>query len=86
VVIRQYLLTAVPPDHLRGRVLAVNGLFVVCSNEVGAFESGVAARLLGLRNAVLAGAGVTLGVVAWLASRTARLRRTSGETPSSGAG
>jgi MFS family permease len=66
VVIRQYLLNVVPPDHLRGRVLSVNGLFVTCSNEVGAFESGAAARLLGLRPSVVAGTAVTLGVVAWL--------------------
>jgi len=66
VVIRQYLLNSVPPDHLRGRVLAVNGLFVTCSNEIGAFESGAAARVLGLRTSVVAGAAVTLGVVTWL--------------------
>jgi MFS family permease len=66
VVIRQYLLNSVPPDHLRGRVLAVNGIFVTCSNEIGAFESGVAARVFGLRNSVLAGASVTIGVVVWL--------------------
>ena len=66
VVIRQYLLNSVPPDHLRGRVLAVNGIFVTCSNEIGAFESGAAARVLGLRNSVLAGASITLGVVVWL--------------------
>lgn len=66
VVIRQFLLNSVPPDHLRGRVLAVNGIFVTCSNEVGAFESGAAARVLGLRASVVAGASVTLGVVVWL--------------------
>lgn len=71
VVIRQYLLNAVPPDHLRGRVVAVNGLFVTCSNEIGAFESGAAARVLGLRASMVAGALVTLGAVAWL-SLTAR--------------
>jgi len=66
VVIRQYLLNSVPPDHLRGRVLAVNGIFVTCSNEIGAFESGAAARVFGLRNSVLAGASVTLGAAIWL--------------------
>ena len=69
VVIRQYLLNSVPPDHLRGRVIAVNGLFVTCSNEIGAFESGAAARVLGLQRSMVAGAMVTLGVVAWLAAR-----------------
>lgn len=69
VVIRQYLLNAVPPDHLRGRVLAVNGIFVTTSNEIGAFESGAAARVLGLRTSVLAGATVTLLVVVVLWSK-----------------
>ncbi len=71
VVIRQYLLNAVPPDHLRGRVLAVNGIFVTTSNEIGAFESGAAARVLGLRASVLAGASVTLLVVValWFKAR-----------------
>ncbi len=66
IVIRQYLLASVPPDHLRGRVLAVNGLFVTCSNEIGAFESGAAARVLGLRNSMLAGALVTFASVGWV--------------------
>lgn len=83
VVIRQYLLQAVPPDHLRGRVLAVNGLFVTCSNEIGAFESGAAARVLGLRASVLAGASVTLGVVVWMwiAGRDLLRDRRIGEEP-----
>ncbi len=75
VVIRQYLLNSVPPDHLRGRVLAVNGLFVTCSNEIGAFESGVAARVLGLRTSLVAGAAVTLAVVSWLGYRARDLLR-----------
>ena len=66
VVIRQFLLQTVPPDHLRGRVLSVNGLFVSASNEIGAFESGVAAKYLGLRTSVLAGAGLTLLSALWL--------------------
>lgn len=66
VVIRQYLLQVVPPDHLRGRVLSVNGIFVTCSNEIGAFVSGVSARVLGLAPALLAGAGLTLGSVVWM--------------------
>lgn len=69
VVIRQYLLVSVPPDHLRGRVVAVNGLFVTCSNEIGAFESGAAARAFGLRNSVLIGATVTLLTVVWLRAK-----------------
>ncbi len=81
MVIRQYLLNSVPPDHLRGRVLAVNGLFVTVSNEVGAFESGAAARLLGLRASVLAGVTVTLGMVVWLGWKTRDLVRAERRPP-----
>ena len=66
IVIRQYLLASLPPDHLRGRVVAVNGLFVTCSNELGAFESGAAARVLGLRPSILAGTAVTFAAVGWV--------------------
>lgn len=69
VVIRQYLLQTVPPDHLRGRVLSVNGIFVTCSNELGAFVSGAGARLLGLAPSIIAGAGLTLISVGWMWQR-----------------
>ena len=69
VVVRQYLLQSVPPDHLRGRVLAVNSIFVSASNEIGAFESGVAAKYLGLRSSVLAGSFLTLLSAVWLFRR-----------------
>lgn len=78
VIIRQTLLQALPPDHLRGRVVAVNSIFVTTSNELGAFESGVAAKLLGVVPSVLFGGAMTLvtvGVI-WRRSRellTARL-------------
>ncbi len=69
VVVRQYLLQSVPPDHVRGRVLSVNSIFVSASNEIGAFESGVAAKYLGLKQSVLAGAGLTLLSAVWLFQR-----------------
>ncbi len=69
VVVRQYLLQSVPPNHLRGRVMAVNSIFVSASNEIGAFESGVAAKYLGLKQSVLAGASLTLLSAVWLFSR-----------------
>jgi MFS family permease len=69
VVVRQYLLQSVPPDHMRGRVLSVNSIFVSASNEIGAFESGVAAKYLGLRSSVLAGACLTLLSAIWLYGR-----------------
>jgi MFS family permease len=71
VVIRQTILQATPPDALRGRVQAVNSIFVSSSNELGAFESGVAARLLGAVPSVLFGGAMTLFVVGlvWRRSR-----------------
>jgi hypothetical protein len=69
VVIRATLGQVVTPDALRGRVAAVNYVFIGLSNELGAFESGVAASLLGPVPAVVLGGGVTL-IVVWAIART----------------
>ena len=66
VVIRSTILQILPPDHLRGRVSSVNGIFVSCSNELGALESGVAAKLFGTVNSVFFGGIATLGVVGYV--------------------
>ncbi|GAB3251524.1 nickel resistance MFS transporter NreB [Larkinella harenae] len=66
VVIRNTILQIFPPDHMRGRVAAVNGIFVSSSNEIGAFESGVAARLLGVVPSVAMGGIITLLVVVYV--------------------
>jgi hypothetical protein len=55
VFVRQTLVQLVTPDPMRGRVAAVSGLFIGASNELGEFESGVAARLLGAVGATLFG-------------------------------
>ena len=47
MVIRQTILQLKTPDHLRGRVASVNSIFVGSSNELGAFESGLTAKLMG---------------------------------------
>jgi MFS family permease len=73
VVVRQTILQAIPPDHLRGRVQAVNSIFVSSSNELGAFESGLAARLIGAVPSVLAGGAVTLGIAAYVWRRSGEL-------------
>lgn len=75
VVIRSTLLTLRTPPHMLGRVTAVNQIFIGSSNEIGSFESGVAARLFGAVNAVILGGIVTLGVVGVTAWRIPRLRR-----------
>jgi MFS family permease len=65
VVVRQTLVQLLTPDAMRGRVSAVNAVFVASSNELGEFESGVAARLLGtVASVVIGGAGTVLVVLA----------------------
>lgn len=60
MVIRQTILQLKTPDHMRGRVSSVNSMFVGSSNELGAFESGLTAKLMGTVNAVVFGGGMTL--------------------------
>ena len=74
VVIRSTLLTLRTPEHLLGRVSAVNQIFIGSSNEIGSFESGVAARLLGTVNSVIFGGLMTLGVVGVTAWKIPALR------------
>ena len=62
VVLRQTILPLVTPDELRGRVNAVEMVFISASNELGAFESGVAAALVGAVPAVVIGGVLTIGV------------------------
>jgi MFS family permease len=64
MVIRDTILRLYSPEHLRGRIAAVSWIFIGSSNELGAFESGVAARWLGTVPAVWLGGVVTLFVVA----------------------
>jgi MFS family permease len=75
VVIRSTILQLATPDEMRGRVSAINGIFIGSSNELGAFESGVAAKLLGLVPSVIFGGCMTLGVVAATAKLAPKLRR-----------
>lgn len=63
VVIRSTLIQLMTPEPLLGRVSAVNSIFVGSSNEIGAFESGVTAKLLGTIPSVVFGGLATLGVV-----------------------
>lgn len=75
VVVRQTLLQVRTPQHLMGRVSAVSGFFITSSNEIGAFESGVAARFLGLVPSVILGGLMTLGVVSVTALQAPELRK-----------
>jgi MFS family permease len=80
VVIRKSILRLYSPDQMRGRVAAVNSVFIGASNELGELESGLAAHWLGLVPSVFIGGLVTLGVVVSVAIfgkelRTLDLRR-----------
>jgi MFS family permease len=69
VYVRQTLVQIVTPDHMRGRVSSVSGLFISGSNELGEFESGVVARFLGPVGAAVFGGVGTLAVTglwAWM--------------------
>ncbi len=71
VIVRQTVLRFFTPDEMRGRVSAVNGIFISSSNELGAFESGVLAKLFGTIPSVVFGGGMTLLIVGivWLRSK-----------------
>lgn len=75
VVIRSTLLSKLTPPELYGRVMAVNAVFIGSSNELGAVESGVAARLLGTVPSVVAGGLASLLVVGAIAVRVPALRK-----------
>ncbi|HEX3866155.1 MAG TPA: MFS transporter, partial [Gemmatimonadaceae bacterium] len=75
VLIRSTLLQVLTPAGLLGRVTSVNSIFVGSSNELGAFESGVTARLLGPVPAVVLGGLASLGVVVAIGVAVPRLRK-----------
>src|SRR5262249_7140493 len=74
MVIRKAILRVMSPDDMRGRVAAVNSIFIGAANEGGAFESGVAAKVLGTGRLGWIGGVVTLAVVAAAAVLAPRLR------------
>ncbi|MBO9667641.1 MAG: MFS transporter [Bdellovibrio sp.] len=68
VVVRSTAVQLASPDHMRGRISSVNSMFIGSSNEVGEFESGVAAKVLGVVPAAIFGGVMcllTVGVIAW---------------------
>ncbi|MCA6362025.1 MAG: MFS transporter [Bacteroidetes bacterium] len=75
VVIRSTILQLLTPDHMRGRVAAVNGIFIGSSNEIGEFESGAAARIFGLQRSVAIGGCMTIFVVMMVMLTAPKLRK-----------
>ncbi|MEO6719892.1 MAG: MFS transporter, partial [Ferruginibacter sp.] len=63
VVVRSNIMQLKTPDELRGRVMSVNSMFINSSNEIGQFESGVAAKLMGVVASVVFGGCMTILVV-----------------------
>jgi MFS family permease len=75
VVIRATAMQLLTPDEMRGRVASVNAIFIGSSNEIGSFESGVAAKLMGLIPSVIFGGIMTLGIVGFTTKFAPRLRK-----------
>lgn len=80
VIIRLTLLQTLTPENMKGRVSAVNNIFIGSSNEIGMFESGVAARAMGVVPSVIFGGCMTIAVVstiAWFGKSLRRLQSVS---------
>ncbi|MDD2798746.1 MAG: MFS transporter [Bacteroidales bacterium] len=77
VVIRGTILQLYTPDNMRGRVASVNSIFIGSSNELGSFESGVAAKWMGLIPSVVFGGVMTLIVVGVMSKINPTLRHLS---------
>jgi MFS family permease len=75
VVIRASAMQLITPDEMRGRVASVNSIFIGSSNEIGSFESGLAAKLMGLIPSVIFGGTMTLLIVGLTAKFAPLLRR-----------
>jgi MFS family permease len=74
VIVRGTLIHTLTPENMKGRVSAVNSMFVGSSNEIGMLESGVAARLMGVVPSVIFGGCMTLAVVSTTAWKAVKLR------------
>ncbi|MCW3053484.1 MAG: permease [Chthonomonadales bacterium] len=81
VVVRRSVLRLLSPENMRGRIASVNWIFIGASNEIGAFESGIAASLLGTVRSVWIGGILTLLVVGVTAGIAPKLRRLNLENP-----
>lgn len=76
VVVRHTILQLYTPEEMRGRVAAANTMFISSSNEIGAVESGVAARLMGAVPSVIFGGAMTLlvvGMARWKAKELVKM-------------
>ncbi|MEG1592579.1 MAG: MFS transporter, partial [Chryseobacterium sp.] len=75
VVIRGTIVQLKTPDHIRGRVLSVNSIFIMSSNEMGQFESGLMAKVLGVVRSVVFGGSMTVLIALIVGSTNSKLRK-----------
>lgn len=75
VIVRSTILQLKTPDELRGRVMSVSSMFINSSNELGQFESGLAAKLMGTVTSVIFGGCMTIGVVVFTWFKAPSLRK-----------
>jgi len=75
VVIRGTIVQLKTPDHIRGRVLSANSIFIMSSNEMGQFESGLAAKLMGVVRSVVFGGSMTVLIALIVGSTNPKLRK-----------
>ena len=75
VVIRGTIVQLKTPDYIRGRVLSVNSIFIMSSNEMGQFESGLAAKLLGVVRSVVFGGSMTVLIALLVGTTVPKLRK-----------
>lgn len=74
-ILRSTILQTMAPEEMRGRISALNSIFITSSTEIGAFESGVAARLMGLVPSVVFGGSMTLLVSIFIKSKFPELAK-----------
>ncbi len=74
VIVRSTLIHTLTPENMKGRVSAVNSIFIGSSNEIGMLESGVAAKLMGVVPSIIFGGCMTLAVVGTTAWKATKLR------------
>jgi hypothetical protein len=75
VIIRATAMQLLTPDEMRGRVASVNSIFIGSSNEIGSFESGVAAKIMGVVPSVVFGGGMTVLITGITARFAPMLRK-----------
>ncbi|MCU7614286.1 MFS transporter [Chryseobacterium sp. GMJ5] len=75
VVIRGTIVQLKTPDHIRGRVLSVNSIFIMSSNEMGQFESGLTAKMMGVVRSVIFGGSMTVLIALLIGSTNSKLRK-----------